>query len=130
MATLTPCEDTQVFRPLTGGTHRIDRNRYQRLQRARRRGQEHAAARLSSAADGAPDEEIEAAGVYLPNPEEIRAACLEIQKEWTPLERLVRSGRAVLSDRCPVTGRPLSKGQFVPRSWRPPVCRAHGGESL
>lgn len=29
---------------------------------------------------------------YLPSPEEIRRMCLEIQKEWSPLERRGRMG--------------------------------------
>ncbi|WP_437203471.1 hypothetical protein [Planctomicrobium sp. SH664] len=36
--------------------------------------------------------EASEAGTYEPTPEEIRAACLEIQAEWTETERL-RRGR-------------------------------------
>lgn len=32
-------------------------------------------------------------GKYLPSPEEIRLACLEIQKEWSEKERRRRAGR-------------------------------------
>lgn len=45
-----------------------------------------------------------------PTPEEIRERCLEIQREWSPRERLKRAGY-----------------RHDPTQWRPPVV--HVGES-
>ena len=39
-------------------------------------------------------EELDHASVYLPTPDEIRAACLEIQETWTPREEIIRRAPA------------------------------------
>lgn len=41
------------------------------------------------------EEEVEVYSETVPSPDEIRRRCLEIQKEWTPRERLKRAGKSV-----------------------------------
>jgi hypothetical protein len=49
-----------------------------------------------------------------PTPLEIRAACLEIQAEWSAAERMVRAGLAANSDAANLL------------HWTPPAARLHG----
>lgn len=81
------------------------------------------AAQAGASANSPPDR-------YIPTPEEIAAACAEIQREWSPAELRLRSGFSVHALGIRTPGHTLKSQKHLVR-WTVPQVRGprEGGHS-
>ncbi len=65
-------------------------------------------------------------GYFVPTPEEIKAACAQIQATWSPRERRIRAGLAFRQERNTDGTRNVVNAKITVVRWEAPVCRMRG----